>query len=352
MDKKLPARPNLEHLRSQAKALLSDLNAADPAAIDLLIAHLPAARGMTPDQVRAAGFRLADAQSAIARKTGFGGWPSLARHVEQLRSFEGTWEFLSLEIDGSDLPTGATADSQILMDGDRFRMESPEAEYEGIFSIDVEPEPHHIDIEFVAGPEAGNTSHGIYELKGDGLTICLSLSGATRPEEFRTTPGSGYALEMLHRASGSRPAGVEGGEAPPASETESIDESAFEVEMTPILERLQGDWVPVELAFNGRALPDSMLSMGSRQATGNETKVVFGGQTMVHAKVRIDETQNPIAVDYLNLGGKKRTVTLGIMEWAGEEVRFCMASPGAGRPADFSCEPGSGRTLSRWRRQI
>ena len=47
--------------------------------------HLPAAKGMTADQVRQAGFRLADAQSAVARKTGFASWPHLARHVQQLR---------------------------------------------------------------------------------------------------------------------------------------------------------------------------------------------------------------------------------------------------------------------------
>ena len=45
----------------------------------------------------------------------------------------------------------------MLIDGDRFRTESPEATYEGVFNIDVEADPHDIDIEFVEGPEAGNT---------------------------------------------------------------------------------------------------------------------------------------------------------------------------------------------------
>ena len=43
----------------------------------------------------------------------------------------------------------------MMIDGDRFRMESPEATYEGIFTIDVEADPAQIDIEFVEGPEAG-----------------------------------------------------------------------------------------------------------------------------------------------------------------------------------------------------
>ena len=70
---------------------------------------------------------------------------------------------------------------------------------------------------------------------------------------------------------------------------------------------------------------------------------------MVHAKVRIDDTRTPIAVDYLNLLAKhKGLVTLGIMEWIGDEVRFLMAPVGAPRPTDFT--PGKG-TLSRWRRR-
>ena len=55
------------------------------------------------------------------------------------------------------------------------------------------------------------------------------------------------------------------------------------------------------------------------------------------------------AVDYLNLDGRQAgTVSRGIMEWVGDEVRFHMAKPGGSRPADFV--PGSG-TLSQWRRQ-
>jgi hypothetical protein len=81
--KSLPARPNLDHLRSQARTLLADLRAGKASAAKTFIAHLPAAKTLTPDRVRAAGFRLADAQSAIARKSGFDHWPGLARHVQQ-----------------------------------------------------------------------------------------------------------------------------------------------------------------------------------------------------------------------------------------------------------------------------
>ncbi|MEO8706538.1 MAG: hypothetical protein ABI867_41315, partial [Kofleriaceae bacterium] len=65
MTKKLPSRPHLDHLRRQAKTLLAELNAGDDRAARAFIAHLPEAKRMTVAKVRAAGFRLADAQSVV-----------------------------------------------------------------------------------------------------------------------------------------------------------------------------------------------------------------------------------------------------------------------------------------------
>ena len=79
---------------------------------------------------------------------------------------------------------------------------------------------------------------------------------------------------------------------------------------------------------------------------------MFGGQVMLHARVRIDETTIPLAVDYLHLKGAERgKVSHGIMEWVGDEVRFLMAPPGLARPADFSVASAA-HTLSQWKRRV
>jgi uncharacterized protein (TIGR03067 family) len=310
---------------------------------------------MTLDQVRAADFRLADAQSAIARMWGFATWSALTRHVGQLRALEGEWHIRSLEVDGRSMPASMIGGSRILIDGDRFRTESPEGNYEGIFSIHVDVDPARIDIEFVEGPEAGNWSYGIYRIDGGELLLCLGLAGAERPRGFATSQGSGHALERLHRASAARPGNVTGGRrsktAPPQPPSPAIDERAFDLSMTPLLERLQGEWTPMALVTDGRPLAESYLGFGSRTVTGNETKVVFGGQVMLHARMRLDESQSPVAVDYLSIRRGEKSVTLGILDLQDDVVRFCIAPAGAPRPADFSCEPGSGRTLSEWRRK-
>jgi uncharacterized protein (TIGR03067 family) len=327
VDKKLPARPNLEHLRGQAKALLTTMKQRDARA------------------------RLAEAQLAVARECGFKSWPALTRHVETLRALEGEWRFAGLDIEGTSLPAAALSQSRILIDGDRFRSESPEAVYDGVFAVDVEASPARIDIAFVEGPDAGNSSFGLFALDGDSLTFCLGLVGAPRPSSFAPKPGSGHALSRLRRASAARPAGVTGGTPqPPEPEGAGADPATFDIPMTPLLRRLEGEWAAVELARYGKPMPPDWLSYGSRTATGNEVKVVFGGQTMVHAKVRIDEGASPMAVDYLNLQGRQAgTVTHGIMEWIGDEVRFLTAGPGEPRPSGF--EAAATGTLSRWRRK-
>jgi uncharacterized protein (TIGR03067 family) len=355
MTKTLPARPNLEHLRTQAKQLLTRLRANDSEAARTFIDHLPAAKEMTPDQVLGADFRLADAQSAMARKSGFAAWPALARHVEQLRALEGEWRFDTLEVDGRAMPASMLGTSRLLIDGDRFRTESPDGTFDGIFTLNLEADPPEIDIEFVEGPEAGNWSYGIFRLEGDGLRLCLGVVGATRPKRFATTPGSGHALEKLRRSSSARPANVQGGRRTPVAAPEeppgAVDERGFELNMTPLLERLQGEWMPLALVTDGNPLAESTFPFGSRTVAGNETKVVFGGQVMLHARMRFDESQSPIAVDYLNIGRGGKRLTPGIIELHGDTVRFCMASSGGSRPTDFSCERGSGRTFSEWKRK-
>ena len=354
MSRHLPTRPNLEHLRTQAKALLAKLREGDADAIRTFANYLPEAAALSPKQILDHGFRLADAQAVVARKSGFAAWPGLARHVDRLRSMEGTWGYRSIEVDGQPMPASMMSNSLVLIDGDRFRVESPEATYEGIFTIDVEKAPHWIDIDFVEGPEAGNRCEGLFKLDDDEFMICLGLAGSTRPEGFVTSPGSGHALEELVRAERSRPVGVDGGTPPPPEpRPEPAANSAdFDQALTPILQQLQGEWSPVELITSGVPLQASYLPFGSRLHSGIETKVVFGGQTMLHAKMRCNEGTAPLEIDYLNLAGKgKGSISRGLFRWEGDEAVFCMGAPGAVRPSDFSCETGSGRILSRWKRK-
>src|SRR5213075_270239 len=64
--KKLPHRPNMDHLRRQAKSLLADLEFGKKDAVETFREHLLAAEKLNDEQIRNGNFRLADAQCTIA----------------------------------------------------------------------------------------------------------------------------------------------------------------------------------------------------------------------------------------------------------------------------------------------
>lgn len=82
----LPEQPNLEHLRKQAKDLLRQYRAHDPAALATFRQHLPAAKDRSDAELSMARLGLRDAQSCIARQYGFPSWRELKHHVEKKKS--------------------------------------------------------------------------------------------------------------------------------------------------------------------------------------------------------------------------------------------------------------------------
>lgn len=78
----LPDRPNLEHLKKQAKDLLRKLHEGDTHAYERFRASLPAARSKDEAAVAALKIRLHDAQSCIACEYGFASWDELRTYVE------------------------------------------------------------------------------------------------------------------------------------------------------------------------------------------------------------------------------------------------------------------------------
>src|SRR5215472_17115261 len=76
MSRQLPAKPNLEHLKKQAKELLHDYQQGEPAAIERFRSLASPSALKSP--------KLADAQHVLARDYGFVSWPKFKEHVESL----------------------------------------------------------------------------------------------------------------------------------------------------------------------------------------------------------------------------------------------------------------------------
>ena len=78
MPAELPPRPNLEHLKKQAKDLLQAFRQGEPEAVEKFrpLGGRMAAAGAAP--------KLTDAQRLVAREYGFASWAKLKAHVESV----------------------------------------------------------------------------------------------------------------------------------------------------------------------------------------------------------------------------------------------------------------------------
>lgn len=78
----LPATPNLEQQRKQARELLDAARAGDPDAAARFCSHHPRLAGVAADHWPPPKLSLHDAQLVLAREYGFPSWPKLKAHIE------------------------------------------------------------------------------------------------------------------------------------------------------------------------------------------------------------------------------------------------------------------------------
>jgi uncharacterized protein (TIGR03067 family) len=252
--------------------------------------------------------------------------------MTDLDRLQGTWNVTSLEMDGHAMPTPGGA--SIVIAGSQFQSLGMGATYEGTVELNPRKKPKHFDLLFTAGPEQGNRAPGIYELRGDDWKLCLAVTGKTRPSEFATAPGRGYALETLRR-----------GTAPSVEpETAGFPAPAAAGDLAP---ELEGEWQMTACNADGYPVPDSMVKTGRRVARGGQTSSYFGQQQIMDARYTVDRSAVPHTIDYTHKNGQQQ---FGIWQFEGDILQICFAQPGKPRPADFTARKGQGHTFTAWKR--
>ena len=83
-DRELPARPDLEQYKKQAKDLANNCALGTPDALTRVRRHHPRFHRLQESQIPAAKITLTDAQLVLAREHGFESWPKFAHHIEML----------------------------------------------------------------------------------------------------------------------------------------------------------------------------------------------------------------------------------------------------------------------------
>ena len=252
-----------------------------------------------------------------------------------IAKLQGSWEITTLEVDGNPMPSTG---SQIVIKGDRFSSLGMGVTYEGKISVDDSKAPFAIDLKFTAGPEKGNTNHGIFEFIGEQWRLCLQMTGGDRPKKFATSRGSGLALETLQRAAKGK------AKKQVAEKEEALPSVQSKGDAAP---ELEGKWAMASCVSSGQPLPAEVVKHGQRVARDNQITVTMMGQVMLQARYSVTKTTKPKSIDYELKGGLRQ---FGIYEFDGELLKVNFGLPGQERPADFSSAAGDGRTLTTWRR--
>ncbi len=231
-----------------------------------------------------------------------------------LDKLQGAWTISALEMDGQSM--SSPGDACVVVKGSRFKTHGMGAVYEGTVEVDSSAKPARIDMKFDKGPEKGNTNLGIYQLKGDSWKLCLATRGTVRPKSFKSTAGSGIAVETLVRGKAvskpPQPAGV------------AKSGGAKDPEPSGPATEFEGDWQMLSGVMSGAAMDASTVQWVKRVTRGNQTSVIAGPQTMLKVEFTFDPSTSPASIDYLNLhGATKGKRQAGIYRIDGDVLTVC-----------------------------
>jgi uncharacterized protein (TIGR03067 family) len=117
-----------------------------------------------------------------------------------LAALQGTWLLVAMETEGDAVAAEEFKGWHAVYEGDAVTLHSDtEVRRHGITTLDATRNPKAINTWDQDGPYDDRTVPGIYELKGDSLTLCFARPGEQRPSEFTTKKGTGFLMVRYER---------------------------------------------------------------------------------------------------------------------------------------------------------
>jgi uncharacterized protein (TIGR03067 family) len=109
---------------------------------------------------------------------------------KDLKKLQGTWQFISQEMDGKPRPAEQVAKVKITFTGDKWSVREDGKVVEGgTHKLDPTKKPAQVDAVVTEGENKGSTMLGIYELKGNTMKVCFDPKGKERPTSFSAKAG-------------------------------------------------------------------------------------------------------------------------------------------------------------------
>jgi len=214
---------------------------------------------------------------------------------------QGAWQVTSLEMDGEKGPAEAIKGLTYTFKGETLTIAPAEPGSNSEFTVTLDPakKPKRIELKISKGPGKGKTLPGIYDIKGNGLTICFG--DKTRPAEFVSKAKSGVALVVLKQ-----------------KDTDAVKRE---------WKRLEGTWTVTKMDVEGRSLLEK--DKGVARMTVKDGKITSdaqGDEKLDSSTISLDPSQNPKTITIPNFHGgdpKKGITLIGIYELKGNELKVC-----------------------------
>jgi uncharacterized protein (TIGR03067 family) len=113
----------------------------------------------------------------------------------------GTWQAVSYALNGEKASEEDLMKIKLIFDanGKAMALRDGKVFLASTTKIDPTKTPMTVDIVYTEGDLKDKTSHGIYKIEGDLLTICRAPQDKARPTEFSSKPGSGLTLMTYQR---------------------------------------------------------------------------------------------------------------------------------------------------------
>jgi uncharacterized protein (TIGR03067 family) len=159
-------------------------------------------RGLSPETLRPEQFAApvgSDLVLVVWKRSKTIGAGRLKAMQDELKRFEATWKYVSIEVEGNAVPTERFEDDRLVLKGKQSTATAQGNTVHGTFKIDPSVKPKTIDITITDGPGKDNSLKGIYELDGDTQKICWAAPGKPRPTEFEAKAKSGRMLQVLEK---------------------------------------------------------------------------------------------------------------------------------------------------------
>ncbi len=119
--------------------------------------------------------------------------------TDPLAPLQGTWEIVSVEKDGSALPTDDISGMTVVITGSAYRLINKDNVSKGTFSLDSSKDPKQMDIRHQGENGDEHEMSAIYEATSDTFRVCYNPEGGARPPSFSTKPDSGFLLVVYKR---------------------------------------------------------------------------------------------------------------------------------------------------------